>query len=82
MNIGSAVDLHKRLKLYFSITFLTNSKGNSNINRALLHHGYSKFSLSILVPGSYIDITNLSKEEKNYLRTKREQYFLDTLTPE
>lgn len=49
-----------------------------HINRALLHHGHNAFSLSIL---EYIDITNLSVEEKRKLILLREQFFLDSLKP-
>jgi group I intron endonuclease len=70
-NVGSAVDLKRRLYSHFSISFLMKS-GNNNmkISRALLKYGYSKFSLLIL----------------EYWRTegslKREQYYLDLLQPE
>jgi group I intron endonuclease len=49
------------------------------IYRALLHHGYSKFSLSIL---EYIDISGLSKSEARKLILEREQFYIDNLSPE
>src|SRR5579871_707953 len=44
------------------------------ICNALVHHGHSAFSLTIL---EYIDIANLSKEEARKLILEREQYYLD-----
>jgi GIY-YIG catalytic domain len=76
--VGSAVDLSKRLSNYYSIAYLTRFK-SMYINNALLHHGYSEFSLSIL---EFIDITNLSKEDASKLILEREQHFLDSLSPE
>jgi group I intron endonuclease len=80
--IGSVVDLSKRLFNYYSIAYLTRFK-SMYINNALLHHGYSEFSLSIL---EFIDITNLSSglgpEDASKLILEREQYFLDSLSPE
>lgn len=49
-----------------------------HINSALLLYGHNAFSLSIL---EYIDITNLSVEEKRKLILIREQFFLDSLKP-
>jgi hypothetical protein len=75
INIGSAFDLYKRFRNYYSKSYLTRFS-NSYINRALLLHGYSAFSLSIL---EIIDLTNLSKEEARKLLLSREQYFLDCI---
>jgi len=75
--IGSAVDLSRRLKDYYS-TYTLN-KINSYIYKALISHSHSAFSLSIL---EYIDIKNLSKIESKELILKREQYYLDSLLPE
>jgi group I intron endonuclease len=72
--IGSAVDLSLRLKGYFSITYLNKAKSNSYIYNAILEHGYSAFSLSIL---EYIDISNLSKEEIRKVILSKEQFYLD-----
>lgn len=49
------------------------------IYKALLHHGFSAFSLTIL---EYIDISNLSKKEARKVILEREQYYFDTLNPE
>jgi group I intron endonuclease len=46
------------------------------INNALLLHGHSAFSLTIL---KYIDITDLSKEEARELILSSEQYFLNLI---
>jgi group I intron endonuclease len=76
--VGSSVDLLNRLKLYFSVVSLNRNK-SMYINNALLNHGYSAFTLSIL---EYIDISNLSLEQTRKLILEREQYYLDTLMPE
>jgi len=75
--IGSAVDLSKRFSLYFSKSYL--EKNKSYINNAILLHGYSLFSLTIL---EYIETSNLSKEEARKLILKLEQQNLDLLKPE
>lgn len=49
------------------------------ICRALLHHGYSAFSLAIV---EYIDITNLSIDKSKELILEKEQYHLDKSLPE
>lgn len=76
--VGSAVDLSKRLKDYFSKSHLERSK-TMYINNALLHHGYSAFSLTIL---EYIDILKLSVEEARKSILEQEQKYIDTLQPE
>ena len=76
--IGSAVDLSKRLKDYFSKAHLERSK-TRYINNAILSHGYSAFSLSIL---EYIDISNLSKKETRKLILSREQFYFDCMESE
>jgi group I intron endonuclease len=73
--IGSAFDLYKRFTLYFSKPYLTRFR-KSYIYRALLLHGYSAFSLSIV---EYIDISHLSKEDARLFIIKREQHFLDQI---
>ena len=75
--IGSAVDLSNRLKNYFNKSYINQNK-NMYINKALLCHGYSSFSLTIL---EYIDISNLSKENARKLILEREQYYIDSLFP-
>jgi len=75
--IGSAVDLSKRLIKYYSPYGLKET--NNYICRALILHGYSAFSLSIV---EYIDISNLSKDEAKTLILLREQYYIDYLLPE
>lgn len=71
--IGSAADLSKRLKVYFNINFLNRYK-SMYIYKALLLHGYSSFSLTII---EYIDISSLSKDEARELILEREQYYFD-----
>jgi group I intron endonuclease len=75
--VGSAVNLSTRLSNYYSPSML--KKFDNYISRALLHHGYSAFTLSIV---EYIDITNLSKEESRKLILSREQYYLDLIFSE
>lgn len=71
--IGSAVDLSSRLRLYFFKSYLNRYK-NLYIYNALLSHGHSKFSLTIL---EYIDISNLSKDEIKSKILLREQHYID-----
>lgn len=69
--IGSSVNLSRRFRDYYSISWLTHLKNNSTrISRALLKYGYSGFQLEIL---EYC----APKE-----CTEREQYYLDKLKPE
>jgi len=79
MYIGSAINLSKRLKDYYSISYISSeSRGKSYIYSAILKHGYENFSLIIL---EHIDITNLSKTESRELVLEREQYYIDNLAP-
>jgi group I intron endonuclease len=73
--IGSAFDLSSRLGNYLSKTYLKKFK-TVYIYNALLDHGYSAFSLSIL---EFIEISNLSKEEARKIILEREQYYLDQI---
>jgi group I intron endonuclease len=75
--IGSAFDLTKRFSLYYSKNYL--EKNKSYINRAILLHGYSLFSLTIL---EYVGISDLSKEEARNLILEREQDYINILKPE
>jgi group I intron endonuclease len=76
--IGSAVDLSKRLRTYYSKSHLNRYK-TMHINNALLLHGHSSFSLTIL---EIISISNLTKEEARKLILEREQLYLDSFSPE
>lgn len=74
--VGSAVDLEKRMSCYFSSAYLERFK-SMYICNALRLHGYSAFSLSILV---YVDISpNLSKDDVRKLILNHEQYYLDLI---
>jgi group I intron endonuclease len=75
--VGSAIDLSRRLRYYYSSSNL--KREDNYISRALICHGYSAFSLTIL---EYIDISNLSSDEAKTLILFREQYYLDSLLPE
>jgi group I intron endonuclease len=75
--IGSAVDISKRLKNYYNKSYLNRYK-NMHICNALLIHGYSSFSLTII---KYIDISNSSSNEVRKLILEREQYYLNTMKP-
>jgi group I intron endonuclease len=74
--VGSAFDLSKRLKDYYSSLYLNQT--NNYICKALKYHTHLAFSLSIL---EYINISNLSKEEARKLILSREQYHLDLIKP-
>jgi len=76
--IGSAVDLSKRLRCYYSIAYITRIK-SMLIYKALLKYGYSAFNLTIL---EYIDIAGLSITESKELIISREQNYLDSCAPE
>jgi hypothetical protein len=65
--IGSAFDLSKRLKDYYSFFYL--NQANSYICKVLIYNTHSAFFLSIL---KYIDISNLSKEEVRKFILSRE----------
>lgn len=69
--IGSATDLTRRLRDYFSSNFLFKEilNNNSIMYRALLKYGYSKFTLEIL---EYCDKSSV---------IEKEQYYLDLLNP-
>jgi group I intron endonuclease len=70
--IGSAMNLYNRLSFYFSFSAMENSLKNSQsyIYNALLKHGHSNFSLTIL---------EYCKPEKCL---EREDYYQKTLKPE
>jgi group I intron endonuclease len=70
--IGSAVNLTRRFREYFSIKYLTKELlvNNSYIYRALLKYGYSNFKLEIM---EYCNKESL---------ISREQYYIDLLKPE
>jgi LAGLIDADG endonuclease/GIY-YIG catalytic domain len=76
--IGSSVNLSRRFTYYYSKVNISRFK-KSRIHNALLHYGYSSFSLTIL---EFIDITNLSKEEAKKIIIEREQYYIDNILPE
>ena len=76
--VGSSRDLSRRLRNYFNINHVQRVK-SMYICRALLAHGYSSFSVSIL---NYVDITNLSTYEAKTKILQYEQFFIDTLLPE
>lgn len=73
--IGSAVNIYKRLKEYYTKSHLERNN-TMYINNAILQHGYVAFSLTIL---EHIDISNISKEEARKLILSREQYYLDLI---
>lgn len=75
--VGSAIDLSKRLRDYYSPSYL--KRANNYICNALICHTHSAFSLTIL---EYIGISNLSKDEARKKILEREQPYIDTLSPE
>lgn len=72
--IGSAYDLFKRLRKYYSPLEL--KRTNNYICNVLISHIHSAFSLTIV---DNIDITNLTKKETQELILKKEQFYLDSL---
>lgn len=64
---------------YYKRSNLTRNS-NSCIFNAILNHGYSSFSVTIM---EYIEISNLTKAEARKLILEREQqlFFIDTLNP-
>jgi len=75
--VGSAMDLSVRIRRYYNLSNLEANK-NRYIDSALRLHGYSAFSLIIL---EYIDIKDITKPEAKKIVLKREQYYLDLLSP-
>lgn len=70
--VGSARDLSKRFKSYFSSCYLNREVqiNNSIIYRSIIKYGYSCFSLDIL---DFCDLHSV---------IQKEQYYLDSLKPE
>lgn len=68
--VGSSVDLSKRLRNYFNISYLSDFKDIMIIYKALLAHGFDNFKLEIL---EYCNSSQL---------IEREQYYIDILKPE
>jgi len=70
--IGSSVNLARRFKVYYDLSFLSVrlKKSKSRIYSAILKHGYNNFQLEIL--------EYCTKENA----ISREQYFIDLLNPE
>ncbi|BDC33838.1 hypothetical protein EMPS_mp25 (mitochondrion) [Entomortierella parvispora] len=77
--IGSSINLSNRLRDYYKVSIISNkNKGNSYIYNAILQHGYSNFSVSIL---EYIDVSNLSRFDARKLILEIEQKHIDNLKP-
>jgi group I intron endonuclease len=76
-NIGSSVDLRRRLREYFSISSL-NKNQNLVICRALLKYDYSNFSVKCVAPGATEILEYCDPSEM----LTREKYFFDLLLPE
>ena len=70
--MGSAVDLSRRFRVYYSLVSIEKilNKSNSRVLSAILKYGYSKFTVEIL---EYCDAEDT---------IKREQYYIDLLKPE
>jgi len=71
--IGSAVDLSNRLRFYFSATAMENyiKISKSHIYNAILKHGHSKFSLTIL---EYCEPSKCLEREGFYLKKIKPDY--------
>lgn len=75
--VGSSRDLGTRLADYYRPSYLTlQSQRGSVISRALLTHGHSAFSLSVISLGPTSDQTYSSSNLPDYV--KLEQYYLDS----
>lgn len=66
--IGQSINISNRFKNYFNLSYL--KRYSYKINRALIHYGYSKFSVTIL---EYCEKSKL---------LVREQYYIDKLNPQ
>jgi hypothetical protein len=67
--IGSAVNLTRRLYLYYNLEHI--SKSNMTIYKALLKYGYSNFQLEIL---EYCEAKNAIEREQHYMDTCKPEY--------
>ena len=76
--VGSSENLYRRFKHYYSKSNLTRN-ANSRIYNALIHHGHSAFSLTII---EYLDVRDLTKSEAKDIIIGREQFYIDLLNPE
>jgi group I intron endonuclease len=70
--IGQSSDISKRFKNYFNLNYIK-SKDSIKIHKALIEHGYSNFSITILEYCNNCDKSDL---------LVREQYYLDKLNPQ
>lgn len=68
--VGSSINLGKRFQNYFNYNYISGSRQNMIIHKALLSYGYSNFKVEIL--------EYCNKDET----LAREQYYLDLLKPE
>ena len=70
MYIGQSIDLSKRFRKYFTISYIKSRK-ELIISRALIKYGYANFSVSIL---EYCDRCDLTAREQHYLDKFNPQY--------
>ena len=70
MYIGQSIDLSKRFRKYFTISYIKSRK-ELIISRALIKYGYDNFSVSIL---EYCDRCDLTAREQHYLDKFNPQY--------
>lgn len=69
--IGSSTNLGKRFTQYYNYTFISNSRHNMIIYKAILDHGYSNFTLEIL---EYCTPSETVKIEQHYLDLFKPKY--------
>ncbi len=69
--IGSSTNLGKRLVNYYNYTFISNTRHNMLIYKAILKHGYSNFTLEIL---EYCEAKNTINREQNYFNLFNPEY--------
>jgi GIY-YIG catalytic domain/Cytochrome C oxidase subunit II, transmembrane domain/NUMOD1 domain len=87
--IGSAINLRRRLYIYYSLKIFTYNT-SMHIYRALLKYGYSNFSLEILEYCDPKDVIKsfaragraISRPSKRRRARLREQYYIDLLKPQ
>jgi len=68
--VGQSIDLRKRFMKYFNLSYI-NSRKELIISRALIKHGYSNFSVTIL---EYCNESDLDLKEQHYFDTLNPQY--------
>ena len=69
--VGSSTNLSKRFINYYNYNYISDPKRNMSIHKAILKHGYSNFSLEILV---YCKPEDVIKVEQEYIDDLKPEY--------